>query len=79
MEDALARLAALLEELDELEPTEALADLNATLEDVIFLLEEDEEAGPDARAELSDLRAGYAQLGLDAYAARLAEIIGRLE
>lgn len=79
MEDALARLAALLEELDELEPTEALADLNATLEDVIFLLEEDEEAGPDARAELSDLRAGYVQLGLGAYAARLAEIIGRLE
>ena len=79
MEDALARLAALLEELDELEPTEALADLNATLEDVIFLLEEDEEAGPDARAELSDLRAGYAQLGLDAYAARLAEIMRLLE
>ena len=75
MEENIKRLCALLDDLDELESTEALCDLNATLEDVIFLLEEDEEAGADARAELSDLRDAYARLGLAAPAARLAEII----
>ncbi len=74
MEDLIARLEALLDELDELNPTEALADLNATLEDVIFLLTEDEEAGTDAQAELADLAAAYGKCGLQAHAARLKAI-----
>jgi hypothetical protein len=78
MEERIERLRALLDDLDELEPTEELGDLNATLEDVIFLLEEDEEAGADARAELSDLRDAYTRLGLAAPAARLTEIIGEM-
>lgn len=78
MEDLIARLRALLDDLDDLDTTEDLADLNATLEDVIFLLEEDEEAGADARAELSDLRGEYERLGLTAYAARIGKIIGEM-
>jgi len=76
MDELIGNLQALLDELDALERTEELDDLNATLEDVIFLLEEDEEALPDARAELSDLRAAYARLGLAECAARLGEMIG---
>jgi hypothetical protein len=76
MEELIERLGALLDDLDELESTEELTDLNATLEDVIFLLEEDDDALFDARAELTDLQSAYARLGLTSYADRLAEIIG---
>ena len=78
MDELIGKLQELLDELDELESTEELADLNATLEDVIFLLEEDEEALPDARAELTDLREAYARLGLPEHAARLGALIGEI-
>lgn len=78
MDELIGKLQALLDELDDLDATEELADLNATLEDVIYLLEEDEEALPDARAELTDLRTAYARLGLSAHAARLGELIGEI-
>ena len=76
MDELIGKLQELLDELDDLESTKDLADLNATLEDVIFLLQEDEEALPDARAELTDLRTAYARLGLSEHAARLGELIG---
>lgn len=79
MEELIGRLQALLDELDELESTEDLSDLNATLEDVIFLLEEDEDALSTARAELSDLEGAYARLGLSEHAARLAGILREMD
>lgn len=76
MEALIEQLQALLDDLDDLEITEDLSDLNATLEDVIFLLEEDPDARVDAAAELSDLQHAYGRLpGLTPYATRLAKIL----
>lgn len=81
LDELLDALTELLDDLDGAKGGEELEDLNATLEDVIFLLEE---ADPDdcaddledALAELKDLQAGYAAIpGLFPYAERLKDLL----
>ena len=85
--DFIENLKSLLRDLDDAESGEEMEELNATLEDVIFLLEEidpdDPDAGEeaaDATVELNDLTASYARIpGMFPYAERLKGILAARE
>ena len=65
----IARLEDILDELDDMELTDELEELNANLEDVLFMMSEAEPDGEefademgDAAGELSDLANEYRKL-----------------
>ncbi len=65
IEKLIDELNSILDELDELSDNEEIEELNANLEDVLFMLSESddesdfEEELEDALAELSDIASGY--------------------
>ena len=85
METFIDELRALLSELDKLPHTEDLDELNATLEDVILMLEdaddEDvEDVVEDALEELNDLYAQYSRIpGMFPYSERLKDIAASIQ
>lgn len=75
------QLESLLDELDEVEMTEELEELNANFEDVLFMLSEsdgDADELDDAADELQDIAAAYRAIPETAvFGDRLAAIVAQ--
>ena len=85
IEKLIDELNTLLDELDDYSDDEEIEELNATLEDVLFMLSEDgdddetEDELSDAIDELMDIADGYRAIaGMEKYADSIAAVANRL-
>ena len=85
MDIVIAKLRKILEKLDAVKNSEEMEELNATLEDVILMLEDTDdddrqEILDDAMDELNDIAGEYHDIpGMDEYADMIFEVIGLME
>ena len=85
MDIVIAKLRNILGRLDTVKNSEEMEELNATLEDVILMLEDADdddrqEILDDAMDELHDIAGEYHDIpGMDEYADMIFEVIGLME